>query len=59
MEPFSAFLVIIKTNYGQIIGQFVDSEFESTKGMVWKNNRRKFSDGKLINNEIIYFFLDD
>jgi hypothetical protein len=33
MKPFPAFLVIIKTNYGRIIGTFVDSKFESTRGM--------------------------
>ena len=58
MKPFSAFLVIIKTNFGKIIGWFVDSKFESTRGMKCEINRFKLS-GKLTNNTIIYYFLDD
>ncbi len=58
MKPFSAFLVIIKTNFGQIIGWFVDSKFESTRGMIYKINGLKYI-GKLINNMILYYFLDD
>jgi hypothetical protein len=50
MKPFSAFLVIIKTNFGQIIAKFVDSKFESTKGMRYEINGIKYRDGKLINN---------
>ena len=59
MKPFSAFLVIIKTNFGQIIALFVDSKFESTRGMRFEINGKKCRDGKLINNNIIYYFLDD
>ncbi len=59
MKPFSAFLVIIKTNFGQIIAQFADSKFESTRGMRYEINGKKYRDGKLINNYIIYYFLDD
>ena len=58
MKPFSAFLVIIRTNFGQIIGCFVDSKFESTKDMEYERNGEIYS-GKLINNVIIYYFLDD
>ena len=58
MKPFSAFFVIIKTNFGQIIGWFVDSKFESTRGMRLEINGEKYRD-KLINNSIIYYFLDD
>ena len=58
MKPFSAFLVIIKTYYGKIIALFVDSKFESTRGMQCEINGFKYS-GKLINNNIIYYFLDD
>ena len=49
MEPFPAFLVIIKTNFGKIIGQFGDSKFESTRGMNFESNGEEYS-GKLINN---------
>ena len=49
MKPFTAFLVIIKTNFGQIIGWFVDSKFESTRGMRCEINGKKYR-GKLINN---------
>ena len=38
MEPFPAFLVIIKTNFGKIIGWFVDSKLESTNGMRYEIN---------------------
>ena len=58
MKPFTAFLVIIKTNFGKIIASFVDSKFESTRGMRYEINGIKYI-GKLINNEIIYYFLDD
>ena len=59
MKPFSAFLVIIKTNFGQIIASFVDSKFESTRGMECEINGVEFKIIKLINNLIIYYFLDD
>jgi hypothetical protein len=58
MKPFSAFLVIIKTNFGKIIALSVDSKFESTRGMRYEINGKQYSD-KLINNIIIYYFLDD
>ncbi len=38
MKPFPAFLVIIKTNFVKIIGWFVDSKFESTRGMRYEVN---------------------
>ena len=50
MEFFSAFLVIIKTNFGKIIGLFVDSKFESTREMENEINGEEYSNGKLINN---------
>ncbi len=59
MKPFPAFLVIIKTNYGRIIGTFVDSKFEITRGMEYEFNGCKYKDTKVINNCIIYYFLDD
>jgi hypothetical protein len=59
MKPFSAFFVVIKSNFGKIIGCFVDSKFESTRGMKYEMNGFKYSNGKLINNVIIYYFLDD
>ena len=58
MKPFSAFLIIIRTNFGKIIGYFVDSKFESTRGMKCEINGFNYT-GKLINNKIIYYFLDD
>ena len=58
MKPFTAFLVIIKTNFGQIIASLVDSKFESTRGMKLEINGKKYR-AKLINNMIIYYFLDD
>ncbi len=58
MQPFPAFFVIIKTHLGKVIGCFVDSKFESTRGMECKVNGKKYT-GKLINDEIIYYFLDD
>jgi hypothetical protein len=59
MKPYSAFLVIIKTNFGKIIGQFVESKLESTRGMKCEINGDVLIDCKLINNVIIYYFLDD
>ena len=49
MKPFSAFLVVIRTNFGKIIGYFVDSKFESTKDMKCEINGFDAT-GKLINN---------
>ena len=59
MKPFYAFLVIIRTNFGKIIGQFVESKFESTRGMKYEINGINCTNSKLINNNIIYYFLDD
>ncbi len=59
MKKFSAFLVIIRTNFGKIIGLFVDSKFESTRGMKCKVSGEEYTDRKLITNIIIYYFLDD
>ena len=59
MKPFTAFLVIIKTNYGRIIGTFVDSKFLSTRDMKVERVDGIYKDTKLINNMIIYYFLDD
>jgi hypothetical protein len=58
MEPFPAFLVIIKTDSGKDIGCFVYSKFESTRGKKCKVNKKQYT-GKLIKREIIYYFLDD
>jgi hypothetical protein len=58
MEPFTAFLVIIKTNFGQIIAWSVDSKFESTRGMKYEINGDVCT-GKQINDVIIYYFLND
>ena len=58
MKPYSAFLVIIRTNFGQIIGCFVDSKFESTRDMEFEINGIE-DKGKLVNNVTIYYFLDD
>ena len=58
MKPYSAFLVIIRTNFGKIIGLFFESKFESTKDMKCEINGKEYI-GKLINNSIIYYFLDD
>ncbi len=49
MDPFPAFLVIIKTNFGKIIGQFVDSKFESTRDMRCEIISKQYN-GKLTNN---------
>ena len=49
MKPYSAFLVIIRTNFGKIIGLFFDSKFESTKDMKCEINGKEYI-GKLINN---------
>ena len=49
---------MIKTNFGQIIASFVDSKFESTRGMECEINGEEFT-GKLINKQTIYYFLDD
>ena len=50
MEPFSAFLVIIKTNFGKIIASFVDSKLESTRGMECEIVGEEYINGKQINN---------
>ena len=59
MKPYSAFLVIIRTNFGKIIGLFVESKFESTRGMQCEINGTVLTGAKITNNSIIYYFLDD
>jgi hypothetical protein len=59
MKLFPAFLVIIKTNYGKIIGMLVDSKFESIRGFKCEINGDECTHGKPINNLIIYYFLED
>ena len=36
MKQFPAFLILMKTNFGKFIARFVDTKFESTKGMEYK-----------------------
>ena len=31
MKEFPAFFILIKTNFGKVIAQFVDSKYESTR----------------------------
>ncbi len=57
--PYSAFLVIIRSNLGKIIGCFFESKFESTRGMEYEINGFNNTNAKLINNSIIYYFLDN
>ena len=52
MKPYSAFLVIIRTNFGKIIGCFVDSKFESTRGMKCEINGFKYRNLEKYLNEI-------
>ncbi len=59
MKPFPAFLVFIKTNFDKIIGWLVDSKFESTRDIEFEIDGWKGTGGKVINNSIIYYFLDD
>ena len=33
MKEFPAFFILIKTNFGKVIAQFVDSKYESTRDM--------------------------
>ena len=59
MKPYSAFLVIIRTSFGgKIIAYFIDSKFESTKGMSCEINGETYS-GKLTNKSFVYFFVDN
>ena len=57
MKPYSAFLVVLRTNFGKIIACFVDSKFESTRDMECDINGEE-NTGKLIKNTIMYYFLD-
>ena len=50
MKEFPAFFVLIKTNFGKTIAQFVDSKYESTKDMMCEINEKLFSDFKQTNN---------
>ena len=49
MKEFPAFFILIKTNYGKVIAQFVDSKYESTRNMICEINGKKYI-GKLTNN---------
>ena len=59
MKEFPAFLVLIKTNFGKIIAEFIESKYESTKDMEYEINEKKFKGVKETNNSIIFYFLDD
>ena len=49
MKEFSAFFILIKTNLGKVIAQFVDSKYESTRDMKFEFNGKKHN-GKQTNN---------
>ena len=49
MKEFPAFFILIKTNFGKVIAQFVDSKYESTRNMKFEINGKNYTDGKLTN----------
>ena len=49
MKDFPAFLFLIKTNFNKLIGTFVHSKFENTKGMKFEMGEKTWDD-KLTNN---------
>ena len=50
MKEFPAFLIIIKTNFGKIFAQFIDSKYESTRDMIFRANGKKYKEIKETNN---------
>ena len=59
MKEFPAFFVRIQTNFDKIIGLFIDSKYESTRDMKYEINGKEYKGVKLINNEIIFYIVDD
>jgi hypothetical protein len=46
----------MKTNYDKFIAKFVDTKFESTKGMGYEENGKTW-DGKQTNVDIVFYIL--
>ena len=49
MKDFSAFLILLKTNFGKVVAYFYETKFESTRDMSFELDGIE-SNGKLINN---------
>ena len=57
MKQFPAFLILMKTNYDKFIAQFVDTKFESTKGMEFEEGGKTWNGGKQTNVDIVFYLL--
>ena len=56
MKQFPAFLILMKTNFGKFIAEFVDTKFESTKGMTFEEGG-KTGYVKQTNADIMFYLL--
>ena len=56
MKQFPAFLILMKTNFGKFIAEFVDTKFESTEGMEFEEGGKRWA-GKQSNVNIVFYFL--
>ena len=57
MKQFPAFLILIKTNFGKFIARFVDTKFESTKGMTSEEGGKTWNGGKQTKVDIVFYLL--
>ena len=57
MKQFPAFLILMKTNYDKFIARFVDTKFESTKGMTFEEGGETWNGGKQSNADILFYLL--
>ena len=46
----------MKTDYDKFIARFVDTKFESTKGMTFEENGKRYT-GKQKNADIVFYLL--
>ena len=56
MKQFPAFLILINTDYDKFIARFVDTKFESTKGMEFEEGGKR-GYGKQTNVDIVFYLL--
>ena len=42
MKEFPAFFILIQTNFGKVIAQFVDSKYESTRDLKFEVNGEEY-----------------
>ena len=47
----------MRTNFNKFIAEFVDTKFESTKGMTYEEGGVRWTGGKQTNVDIVFYLL--